>query len=185
MQHAHAHHLRSAALPVSAGLISRRARAAARSFVGERPAIAWSMALLFLFKGVICITVAAFSISYAEPVAVVGATGTLGIAAAVVVWFAAKRINLLGFELLAASGSILTSALIARASTPGGLMIGALSYTWVSIYAASFFPRRAILVQGVLISAGFAGGLLADGLSRGGLYWVVVSTTNWSICLLL
>ncbi len=150
-----------------------------------RPAIGWSLALLFVFKGLICLATVAFPISASEPTGLVGAAGALGVAGGFGVWLFATRIPLLGFELLAASGSLLTSALVAHASTHGGMMLAAFAYPWIAIYAAHFFPRRAVNAQGLLISEGCGVGLLLGGLSHVAIYWVVVTVTIWSICILL
>jgi diguanylate cyclase (GGDEF)-like protein len=160
-------------------------RALARRLTVGRPAIAWSLALLFVFKGLICLATVAFPISRSEPTALLGAAGALGIVAGCGVWLFATRISLLGFELLAATGALVASALIAHASTHGGMMLAAFAYPWIAIYAAHFFPRRAVNVQGLLISVGFGAGLLLGGLSHVAIYWVVVTVTIWSICILL
>ena len=161
------------------------ARALARRLIVGRPAIAWALALLFVFKGLIALASAAFPISTTEPVALVGATGALGIIAGCLVWLFATRISLLGCELLTAAGSLMTSTLISHASTHGGMMLAAFAYPWIAIYAAHFFPRRAVNAQGLLISVGFGGGLVLSHLSHVAIYWVVVTVTIWSICILL
>ena len=50
--------------------------------------------------------------------------------------------------------SSVTSALIAHAASHGGMMLAAFAYPWIAIYAAHFFPRRAVNFQAVLITAG-------------------------------
>lgn len=160
-------------------------RALARRLTAGRPAIGWSLALLFGFKGLVCFATVAFPISAREPVGLVGAAGVLAIVAACGVWLFASRISLLGFELLAAGGSLVTSALIAHASTHGGMMLAAFAYPWIAIYAAHFFPRRAVTAQGLLISVGFGAALLLGGMAHVAIYWVVVTVTIWSICILL
>ena len=106
--------------------------------------------------------------------------------AAPVIWLIGSRIPLLGFELIAAAGSLCTPAAWWRSrATHGGMMITAFGYPWIAIYAAHFFPRRGVIVQGVLISVGFSAGLLVGGLSHILVYWAVVIVTIWSICLLL
>jgi diguanylate cyclase (GGDEF)-like protein len=157
---------------------------ATRITVG-RPAIAWSLALLFAFKGLVCFAMVAFPISASEPTRLVAGAGALAFASACGVWLFANRISLLGFELLAASGSLVTSALITRASTHGGMMLAAFAYPWIAIYAAHFFPRRAVNAQGLVISVGFGVGLLLSDLSSVTIYWAVVTVTIWSICILL
>ena len=92
-------------------------RALARRVTVGRPAIGWSLALLFIFKGLVCLATVAFPISGSEPTGLVGTAGALGVAARWAVWLSAARIPLLGFELLAAGGSLVTSTLIAHAST--------------------------------------------------------------------
>jgi diguanylate cyclase (GGDEF)-like protein len=160
-------------------------RALARRMTVGRPAIAWALALLFLFKAIICFATVAFPISVREPTALVAATGVTGVLAGAVIWLFATRISLLGFELLAAAGSVATSILIAHATTHGGMMLAAFAYPWIAIYAAHFFPRRAVNAQGLLISLGFGGGLAVGQLSHVVIYWVVVTVTIWSICILL
>jgi diguanylate cyclase (GGDEF)-like protein len=160
-------------------------RALAQQLTAERPAIAWSLALLFLFKGFVCLATVAFPISAREPTGLVGVAGLLAIAGGCGVWLFARRISLLGFELLAALGSLVTSILITHATTHGGMMLAAFAYPWIAIYAAHFFSRRAVNAQALLISVGFGAGLLLSGLAHIAIYWVVVTVTIWSICILL
>ena len=169
-------------LPTACGALLR---SIPRRLTARRPAIAWSLSLLFMFKGFICLATVAYPISAQEPVTLVALTGVVGIAAACVVWLFGSRIPLLGFELAAAGGSITTSWIVTHAATPGGVMVAAFAYPWIAIYAAHFFARRAVIVQGLLISVGFGVGLLLGGLPNVVVYWMVVIVTIWSICLLL
>jgi diguanylate cyclase (GGDEF)-like protein len=153
--------------------------------IEERPAIVWTLALLFLVKGLLGVLAAADPVSASEPVAMVGVAGAMGIACALAIWLIGARLPLLGFELIAAAGTLVASWLVAQAVTPGGMMIIAFGYPWVAIYSAHFFPRRGVIVQGVLMSGGFTAGLLVSGLSNVLVYWTVVIITIWSICLLL
>jgi diguanylate cyclase (GGDEF)-like protein len=167
------------------GLSTASLRSLARRLTARRPPIAWALSLLFAYKGLICLTTVADPISAAEPVRLVAVTGALGIAAAAAIWLFGSRIPLLGYELLAAGGSLTTSWLIAHAATPGGMMVAAFAYPWIAIYAAHFFPRRGVIAQGLLISVGFGVSLELGGLSHVAVYWTIVTVTIWSICLLL
>ncbi len=181
--------------PTGAGLAADRSpcpaplhallRGLARRLTVGRPAIAWSLALLFAFKGLICFATVAFPVSATEPTGLLVGDGAVGLVTACAVWLFAARIALLGFELLAAAGSVVTSILITQATTHGGMMLVAFAYPWIAIYAAHFFPRRAVNAQGLLISAGFGAGLLLSGLQHVAIYWLVVAVTIWSICVLL
>jgi diguanylate cyclase (GGDEF)-like protein len=153
--------------------------------VASRPPMAWSLALLFLFKGLVCWATVAFPISSTEPVSLLAATGGFAMFASLMVWLFARRIPVVGFELLAAGGTIVTSTVVAHANTHGGMMIAAFSYPWIAIYAAHFFPRRVVILQGSLISIGFGVGLIAGGLHHVGVYWAIVTVTIWSICIVL
>jgi diguanylate cyclase (GGDEF)-like protein len=164
---------------------ARSLRLLSRRLIEGRPAIVWTLALLFLVKGLLGVLAAADPVSASEPVAMVGVAGAMGIMCATVIWLIGARMPLLGFELIAAAGSLLASWLVAQAVTPGGMMIMAFGYPWVAIYSAHFFPRRGVIVQGVLMSSGFTVGLLASGLPNILVYWAVVIITIWSICLLL
>jgi diguanylate cyclase (GGDEF)-like protein len=143
------------------------------------------LSALFTFKGLICLTTVVYPISAAEPVRLVAVAGMLGIAAAAGIWLFGSRIPLLGYELLAAGGSLTTSWLVAHAATPGGMMVAAFAYPWIAIYAAHFFPRRGVIAQGSLISVGFSVGLALGGLPHIAVYWTIVTVTIWSICLML
>ncbi len=147
--------------------------------------MAWSLALLFMFKGLVCLAVLVFPISPIEPVALIAGAGAIAVLAACTVWLLARRIPVVGFELLAAGGSLVTSGVVAHATTHGGMMIAAFSYPWIAIYSAHFFPRRVVIAQGVLISVGFGVGLLLGGLPHVAVYWGIVTVTIWSICIVL
>ena len=167
-----------------AGALDRRG-ALARAAGHGRPSIAWSLALLFAFKGLICVVVVISPISPQEPTRLLAAVGALALLAGFGVWLLGDRIPLWGYELLTGIGALCASALVARSATHGGMMITAFSYPWIAIYAAHFFPRRTVMALGALISVGFGAGLLIDGLGNAGVYWVTVTATTWSICLVL
>jgi diguanylate cyclase (GGDEF)-like protein len=160
-------------------------RAIARRFSAGRPAMAWSLALLFISKGLICLATVVFPISSREPRTLTAVLAGATFAVAACVWLFGAKIPTIGFKLLPAVGALATSALIAHARTHGGMMIAAFAYPWTAIYAAHFFSRRVVNGLGALISVGFAAGLLANGLSHPAIYWIVVTITIWSICALL
>jgi diguanylate cyclase (GGDEF)-like protein len=166
-------------------MLAASPRSLARDLLAGRPTIAWTLSALFAFKGLICLMTVLDPISAAEPVPLVACAGGLALAAATAIWLLGSRIPLLGYELLAAGGSLTTSWLIAHAATPGGMMIAAFAYPWIAIYAAHFFPRRGVVAQGLLISFGFGAGLLLGGLHHVVVYWMIVTVTIWSICVLL
>ena len=167
------------------GRIAISPRSIAHDLTERRPAIAWALAALFTFKGLICLATVVYPISPAEPVKLVTVAGLAGLAAASMIWLVGARIPLLGYELLTAGGSLTTSWLIAHAATPGGMMVAAFAYPWIAIYAAHFFSRRGVIAQGVLISVGFGAGLLLGQLHHVAVYWMIVTVTIWSICLML
>lgn len=156
-----------------------------RALIAGRPAQAWALALLFVFKGLICAAVLISPVSPTEPKRLLAGIGVVAVLAGFAVWRLGDRIPNWGFKLCATLGALTASALVARSNTHGGMMITALSYPWIAIYAAHFFERRTVVLLGLLISVGFGAGLAIDGLSNAGVYWVVVTATTWSICLVL
>jgi diguanylate cyclase (GGDEF)-like protein len=170
-----------AQVAVGPGLLS----SLAPRIVARRPPVAWSLALLFMFKALVCLVVVVFPISSTQPSTLIGAAGALAFVGSLGVWLFARRIPMVGFELLAASGSMVTSVMVAHATTHGGMMIVAFSYPWIAIYSAHFFPRRGVIAQGALISVGFGVGLLWGGMPHVFIYWMIVTVTIWSICLVL
>jgi diguanylate cyclase (GGDEF)-like protein len=182
----------SAASAIAAKALSRPETATRllwRAFVWRitagRPAVAWSMALLFAVKGVICLSTAVFPISDHEPRTLVIAIAGAAFVGAGVTWVLGNRIPFGGFAVIAALGTLTTSGVIAHAETHGGMMIAALAYPWTAIYAAHFFSRRVVNAFGVLISVSFGIALLLSGLDHVTVYWLVVTITIWSICILL
>lgn len=156
-----------------------------RALIAGRPAQAWALALLFVFKAVICAAVLISPVSPTEPKRLLAGIGVVAALSGLAVWRLGERIPNWGFKLFATLGALTASALVARSDTHGGMMITALSYPWIAIYAAHFFDRRTVVLLGLLISVGFGVGLAIDGLSNAGVYWVVVNATTWSICLVL
>jgi diguanylate cyclase (GGDEF)-like protein len=145
----------------------------------------WSLSLLFAFKALVAFAIVAAPLSARQPSGLVAAGGLFCVAAACGVWLLGSRIPTIGFELLAAFGVLVSSALVADARTAGGMMVAALAYPWVAIYAAHFFPRRIVTALAVLITACFAAGLAVGGLPHAGIYWFAVTATVWSICVVL
>jgi diguanylate cyclase (GGDEF)-like protein len=143
------------------------------------------LALLFAFKSLIAFAVVAFPLSGDQLTAVPLIGGIFALAAAGAIWAYGARIPTLGFELIAGVGVLTTSALVASARTSGGVMVAAFAYPWIAIYAAHFFPRRVVVTLGLLVSAGFAAGLLVGGQANPFIYWIVVTSTVWSICIVL
>jgi diguanylate cyclase (GGDEF)-like protein len=160
-------------------------RSLPRRLTSGRPAIAWALSLLLVFKGVVAVGISAFPISPLEPTHMVAAIGFTGIAAGMVIWVIGPRMPLFAFETFAAAASITASWTVAHAATHGGMMITAFAYPWVAIYSAHFFPRRAVIFQGALISVGFGVGLATGSLDHVFVYWVTVVATIWSICLVM
>jgi diguanylate cyclase (GGDEF)-like protein len=156
-----------------------------RGLIARRPAIVWSLSLLFLVKGLLGVLAAAYPIGPGEPVMMVGVVGAMGVVCAVAIWLVGWRIPLFGFELITAAAGVIASFLVARSATHGGMMVAAFAYPWIAIYSAHFFSRRGVMTQGVLMSAGFSVGLLASGLPDSVVYWAIVIVTIWSICIVL
>jgi len=154
-------------------------------FARGRPPIVWSLALLFAFKSLVGFAIAAFPLSADQPGHVAGVGGVVAVLAACAIWLLGPRIPPRGFELIAAIGVLATSALVAAARTPGGMMVAAFAYPWIAIYAAHFFSRRLVTALGIFITVAFAAGLAAGGLPNPVVYWLVVTLTVWSICVVL
>jgi len=172
-----------AGVPTRADLA--RVRALGARMVGDRPTETWSLAVVFLFKGFVCVLAVAMPVSAEEPTKLVAAAGVLAFGCALAMWLYASKISLLGLELLTGAGVLVSSVLVAHARTHGGMMLVAFAYPWIAIYAAHFFPRRVVNALAALISVNFAAALLASGLPHAGIYWVTVTATVWSICILL
>jgi diguanylate cyclase (GGDEF)-like protein len=143
------------------------------------------MSLLFGFKALVALAVVSFPLDAHQPTGLLATGGTIALVAGCLVWVLGPRLSMLGFELVAAVGVLAASALVADAHTTGGMMVAAFAYPWIAIYAAHFFPRRIVNALGAFVAVSFAAGLAADGVPHAVIYWVVVTTTVWSICIVL
>jgi diguanylate cyclase (GGDEF)-like protein len=126
-----------------------------------------------------------FPLDPRQPTGVIAVSGAIVLAAAAAVWVVGPKFSMLGFELVAAGAVLASSSLVAAAHTTGGMMVAALAYPWIAIYAAHFFPRRVVYALGALITVCFAAGLAVDGEPRPIVYFLVVTSTVWSICIVL
>jgi diguanylate cyclase (GGDEF)-like protein len=156
-----------------------------RFLTAGRPPVAWSLSLVFAFKGLVAFAVVCFPLSARQPNVLLAAGGLIVLAGAGIVWLLGARFSTSTFELIAAIGVLATSTLVARAYTTGGMMLAAFGYPWIAIYAAHFFPRRIVNALGLLVTVSFVAALAVGGLPNAGIYWFVVTATVWSICIVL
>ncbi len=156
-----------------------------RRLRGARPPMVWAAALLYVCRGLTCCATVAFPISARQPVQLDLAVGVLGLLMGTGLWLFARNPSALFMQLLMALSAVTVSVLVAHAHTIGGAMLAAFAYPWTAMYVAHFFSRRALIVQALLISVGFAVGLIVAGLPDMGIVWMVVTGTAWSTGLVL
>jgi diguanylate cyclase (GGDEF)-like protein len=145
----------------------------------------WAAALLYVCRGAECFAAVAFPLNGHQPVRLELAVGSLALLVGAGLWLFARNPSMLFMQLLMALSAVTLSVMVAKAHTTGGVMLAAFAYPWTAMYVAHFFSRRALLAQALLISVGFAVGLIASGLPHMGIVWVVVTGTAWSTGLVL
>jgi diguanylate cyclase (GGDEF)-like protein len=163
----------------------RTSRGALTRLHSTRPSMVWAAALLYTCRGLTCLAAVVFPVSAREPVHLNLAVGVLACLLGVGLWTFARNAPARLLQLLMASSAVTVSVMVANAHTPGGVMLAAFAYPWSTMYVAHFFSRRAVLAQALLISAGFAAGLVVGGLPGMTIVWVVVTGTVWSTGLVL
>ncbi len=145
----------------------------------------WAASLLYVCRGAECFAAVAFPLNADQPVRLELSVGVLALLVGVGLWLFARNPSMLFMQLLMALSAVTLSAMVANAHTTGGVMLAAFAYPWTVMYVAHFFSRRALLAQALLISVGFAVGLIVSGLPHMGIVWVVVTGTAWSTGLVL
>jgi diguanylate cyclase (GGDEF)-like protein len=155
------------------------------SLLDRRPPMVWAAALLYACRGAECFAAVAFPLSVHQPVRLELAVGTLALLVGAGLWLFARNPSMLFMQLLMALSAVTLSVMVAHARTTGGAMLAAFAYPWTAMYVAHFFSRRALVVQALLISVGFAVGLIVSGLPHMGIVWVLVTGTAWSTGLVL
>lgn len=143
----------------------------------DRPPMVWAAALLFLLGGVACLFATVMPVSATEPFHLDAAVGCIACLIALVLWLEGAKLPHIAFELLLGLGTLLVSAMIALASTRGGMMLTAFAYPWIAVYSAHFFSKNAVIAEMLLVAAGFGAGLLIDGLHHTLIAWVIVTAT--------
>jgi diguanylate cyclase len=160
-------------------------RRALKRLHNTRPPMVWAAALLYVCRGLACLAAVAFPISAQEPVHLDLAIGVLALLVGVGLWTFARNVPAILMQLLMALSAVIVSAMVANARTSGGAMLAAFAYPWTAMYVAHFFSRRAVFAQALLISVGFAVGLIVGGLPNMVIVWVIVTGTVWSTGLVL
>jgi diguanylate cyclase (GGDEF)-like protein len=161
------------------------AHIALRRLRDARPPMVWAAALLYLCRGVACLAAVAFPISPREPVHLELVVGVLAFLLSAGLWVFARNVPAILMQTLMAVSAVIVSVMVANARTPGGAMLAAFAYPWTTMYVAHFFSRRAVYTQALLISVGFAVGLIVGGLPNMAVVWVIVTGTVWSTGLVL
>jgi diguanylate cyclase (GGDEF)-like protein len=151
----------------------------------RRPPMVWAAALVYVCRGAMCFAALAFPVSANQPVRLDLVMGVLAVLGGVALWMLARNPPAMLMQGLMALSAVTASVVVAQARTGAGAMLVAFAYPWSMMYVAHFFSRRALIVQGMLVSASFAVGLLASGLSDMGIVWLVVVGTAWSTGLVL
>jgi diguanylate cyclase len=150
-----------------------------------RPPLIWAGALLYLCRGLTCLATVAYPVSAREPVHLELAVGVLASLVGMGLWIFARNAPAILMQLLMALSAVIVSVMVANAHTSAGAMLAAFAYPWTAMYVAHFFSRRAVVAQALLISVGFAVGLIVGGLPNMTIVWVIVTGTVWSTGLVL
>jgi len=146
--------------------------------LGEaRPQIAWTASLMFLLGGAAALISVAKPFSSSAPIRLDAGVGALACLMALWLWVWGARLPLVAFELVIAVAVLMESTIIALATTRGGVLMNAFMYTWIAVYAAHFFPPKALAVEVALIVVSFTLALLIGGVSDLLLVWLVVTST--------
>jgi diguanylate cyclase (GGDEF)-like protein len=146
--------------------------------LGEaRPQIAWTASLMFLLGGIAALISLAKPFSSNAPVHLDAGVGALACLIALWLWVWGARLPLAAFEIAMAVAILMESAVIAFASTRGGVTMTAFMYTWIAVYAAHFFPPKVVAAEIAVIVVSFTAALLIGGLSNVLLVWLVVTCT--------
>ncbi len=153
--------------------------------VGSRPPAAWTAALLFLAEGLACLFAIVLPVSSNEPAGLAMGVGVFACVVALALWTLAWRVSLAALWGLMVVRMLLSSALVANATTGRGVVLAAFAYPWVIVYTAHFFPRRASLAMAALISISFGVGLALNGLPGAVVDWLLVSGTVFTTGIVL
>lgn len=132
---------------------------------------------MFLLGGMASLIAVIKPFSPHAPVHIDAAVGGLACLVALWLWIWGARLPLIAYEIAIVVAILMESTVIAAAATRGGVTITAFMYTWIAVYAAHFFPPKAVAVEVALMVVSFTAALLIDGLSNVLMIWLVVTST--------
>jgi diguanylate cyclase (GGDEF)-like protein len=105
------------------------------------------------------------------------ALGTLALLIAAGLALAARRVPVAVLHAVVVVASTAVTACVASSTTAAGPGVTACSYSWVALYAAFHFHRRALAVHLLLVAGGFAVGLALSGAPSAPQTWWFVMVT--------
>ena len=174
------------AAPVPDAAAGRNATARARRALGfeQRPEV-WALELVIVVIGVGSLAADLFPISVGTPRALGPAIGACALGLAVATHVLVRRFGRVALVVTATAGVAAIGALVSLGTSEEGVVLTSFAYVWIAIYCASFFTRRALVGELAFLSGSFAAALVANGLARAPIVWVIITATVWTVGLVL
>lgn len=152
-----------------------------RSRLEQVPPQTWTMAVLMIIGGALCLLAAVLPVSGPPPVELNISFGCAMLIAATGLLIAGRRVPAPVLHLLVVAGTIAMSVIIAKATTGAGEMITAFAYVWICVYVGQFFAPRWTRAYAALVSLAFGAGLLLNHLEATIGTWAIVTVTAFVI----
>ncbi len=152
-----------------------------RSRLEGIPSQIWTMSVLMIIGGTLCLLATVLPVSGPPPVEMNVAFGSAMLVAAAALLLTGRRVTTPVLHAMVVAGTIAMSVIIANAATGAGEMITAFAYVWICVYVGQFFTPRWTRAYAALVSVAFAAGLLLNDLEATVGAWAIVTVTAFVI----
>ncbi len=137
------------------------------------------LVVMAFLLGAACLASAAFPMADDVPRGVMVGLGVVGLLAALGLALAGAEVSPLFLHLAVVLFTTLIGVMVAVAATERGLMMSALSFTWIAVYVAFFFRADAARRYAALMIAALGLSLLVARAPTDVLVWIFLSTMIW------
>jgi diguanylate cyclase (GGDEF)-like protein len=137
------------------------------------------LAVMAFLLGAACLASAAFPMADDAPRGIMVGLALVGVTVALTLALAGAGVSPRFLHLAVVLFTTLIGVMVAVAVTERGLMMSALSFTWIAVYVAFFFRAGAARRYAVLMIAALGLSLLAARAPTDVLVWIILSTMIW------
>ena len=143
------------------------------------------LAVMALVLGLGCLATAAFSGAQDAPRGMLVVVGLMSVGIAVALVRSARPVGPAALHAAVVLLTLMRGLMVAEAATERGLLLSALGFSWMAVYAGFFFGARVAYAYASLVAVVLGAALLAARAPTDISVWITISATVWVAILIL